>query len=73
MAWLMTGDKKYAEPAIKILLEVSKWDATGITSSNRIGFDEPGLSLARCMHSAYDWLYEAMTPEQREIILIGMH
>ncbi len=68
MAWLMTGDKKYAEPAIRILLEVSKWDASGITSSNRIGFDEPGLSLARCMHSAYDWLYDAMTPEQRGII-----
>jgi hypothetical protein len=68
LAWMMTGEEKYAVTAKRILLEVCKWDAKGITSSNNIGFDEPGLSLARCLHRTYDWLYEALNEEEREIV-----
>ena len=65
LAWLMTGDRKYADKAKKILMTVIEWTPNGITSSNEIGFDEPGLSLARCMHRVYDWLYETLNEEER--------
>jgi len=66
LAWLMTGDEKYADKAKEILFVLIQWDPHGITSSNEIGFDEPGLSLARCVHRAYDWLYDALSDQERE-------
>ncbi len=68
LAWLMTGEQKYADKAKELLFVVVEWDPHGITSSNKIGFDEPGLSLARCMHRVYDWLYGALTEQEREIV-----
>jgi hypothetical protein len=68
LAWLMTGDEKYATGAKRILLEIAGWDPFGITSSNINYFDEVGLSLARCTHRAYDWLYDAMTDEERALV-----
>ena len=71
LAWLMTGEKKYADAAKRILLKVVAWDAEGITSCNEIGFDEPGLSLSRCVHRAYDWLYDALNEQERELVRQG--
>lgn len=66
MAWLMTGEQKYADKAKELLFVVIEWDPHGITSSNKIGFDEPGLSLARCIHRVYDWLYDSFDDDERE-------
>jgi len=68
LTYLLTEDKKYATAAKRILLEIATWDPHGITSSNHGGFDEVGLSLARCTHRAYDWLYEALTEEERDLV-----
>lgn len=68
LAWLMTSDKKYAEAAKRILLEVATWDPAGITSVQHSGFDEVGLSLARCTHRAYDWLYDALSEDERALV-----
>jgi hypothetical protein len=68
IAWLMTGEEKYAEAGKRILLTVAGWPADGITSSKHIGFDEPGLSIARCLHRGYDWLYTALSQEERELV-----
>jgi hypothetical protein len=69
LAWLMTHDQKYATAAKRILLEVATWDPHGISSVQHSGFDEVGLSLARGTHRAYDWLYDALTEEERAIVL----
>ncbi len=68
IAWLMTGKQKYANAAKRILLEVATWNVSGITSCNNIGFDEPGLSFSRCIHRAYDWLYNALDEDERTIV-----
>lgn len=68
IAWLMTGESKYAQAAKNILLKVASWDVEGITSCNNIGFDEPGLSFSRCIHRAYDWLYDALDENERAIV-----
>lgn len=68
IAWLMTNNPKYADAAKRILLEVATWDVSGITSCNNIGFDEPGLSFSRCIHRAYDWLYDALDEDERTIV-----
>ncbi len=68
LAWLMTGEKKYADAGKRILLRVVNWDPFGITSSNISYFDEVGLSLARCTHRAYDWLYDVLNEEERGLV-----
>ena len=67
LAWLMTGEQKYADRAKEFFFAIAAWDADGITSCNKIGFDEPGLSLSRCLHRAYDWLYDSFTAQERTI------
>ncbi len=66
LAWLMTGDEKYLTAAKRILFEVIQWPADGITSVKHIGFDEPGLSFAKCLHRVYDWLYNGLTENERK-------
>jgi len=68
LAYLLTGEEKYAVAGKRILLRLASWDPHGITSSNHGGFDEVGLSLARCTHRAYDWLYNALSEEERELV-----
>lgn len=68
LAWLMTEEEKYAIAGKRILLRVASWDPFGITSSQHGGFDEVGLSLARCTHRAYDWLYNALSEEERRFV-----
>lgn len=65
LAWLMTGEQKYADAGKRILLRLATWDPFGITSCNISKFDEVGLSLSRCVHRAYDWLYDALSEEER--------
>ncbi len=68
VAWLMTGEAKYANAGKRMLLTIAKWPADGTTSSKHIGFDEPGLSIARCLHRCYDWLYNVLSENEREIV-----
>lgn len=67
LAFLMTEEEKYAEAGKRILLEVASWptDDDDVTSVSARWGDEPGLSLARCGHRAYDWLYSALNDEER--------
>lgn len=71
LAYLMTKEAKYADAAKRILLEVTDWptnDADVTSVSARWG-DEPGLSMSRCAHRAYDWLYDALSEEERARVL----
>jgi hypothetical protein len=67
LAYLMTGEHKYAEGAKRILLALADWptDDNDVTSVSSRWGDEPGLSIARCVPRAYDWLYHALGPEER--------
>ena len=71
LAFLMAEQPKYAFAAKRILLEVARWPTNDVdvtSLSSRWG-DEPGLSLARCGHRAYDWLFEALSPSERSQVL----
>jgi len=71
LAFLMTEEMKYAEAAKRILLEVASWptDDDDVTSVSARWGDEPGLSLSRCGHRAYDWLYDVLNNEERVKVL----
>jgi hypothetical protein len=72
LAYLVTKDSRYAERAKRILLEVASWPRgwDEVTSVQmKFPGDELGLSLAQASHRAYDWLYDALTPTEREQVL----
>ena len=67
LAFLMTKETKYAEAAKRILLAVADWPIVNgdVTSVSAKWEDRPGMSLARCCHRAYDWLYDVLSPAER--------
>ncbi|MDP6039882.1 MAG: heparinase II/III family protein, partial [Candidatus Latescibacteria bacterium] len=71
LAFLMTEDAQYAEAAKRILLAATEWptDDADVTSVMAKWGDEPGLSMSRCMHRAYDWLYDALDNDERAKVL----
>ena len=71
LAFLMTGEAKYAEAGKRILLAVADWPTNDedVSSVSAQWGDEPGLSLSRCAHRAYDWLYDALNDEERAKVL----
>ena len=71
VAFLMSGEAKYAQAAKRILLAVADWptDDDDVTSVSAKWGDEPGLHLARCAHHAYDWLHDALTEAERAKVL----
>lgn len=71
LAYLMTKEARYGNAARRILLELADWptDDNDVTSVSAKWGDEPGLSLARCLHRAYDWLYETLSRHERAKVL----
>jgi len=67
-AWLFTGEKRYADASKAILLEISGWpqDYDNVTSIGAKWGDEPGLSYSRWGHKVYDWLYDTLTPSEKD-------
>ena len=70
LAYLMTEEDKYAIAAKRILLEIASWphDDDDVTSVSAKWGDEPGLSYSKCVHFAYDWLYDALNDKEKEIV-----
>ncbi|MGC9348742.1 MAG: heparinase II/III domain-containing protein, partial [Anaerolineae bacterium] len=66
LAWLLGEQEKYAEAAKELFFNVGEWANEGVASVNWAHGDEPGLSTCRCMHRVYDWLYHAMSAEERQ-------
>ena len=66
-AYLLSGDKEIAAYAIKSLISICKWDIYGATSYKNQ--DQVHRSIAYKCAMAYDWLYDAMTPEERQTVL----
>jgi len=67
LAYVMTEEAKYADAAKKILLEIASWptDDRDVTSVSARWGDEAGLSFSKCAHIAYDWLYDALSDQER--------
>lgn len=64
-AWKITGDKKYVNAAVKEMKAVSEfkdWDPAHAIDTGELLF---GSAIG------YDWMYEALTDEQRKIIEEG--
>ena len=66
-AYLLTGDKSFAEFGIKVLLSIAKWDINGATSYKNQ--DQVHRDIAYRCAMAYDWLANAMTDEERRVVL----
>jgi len=70
LAYLFSEEKKYADAAKRILLEIASWPTADddVTSVSARWGDEAGLSFSKCAHIAYDWLYPAFDDGEREIV-----
>lgn len=67
LAWRFTGEDKYLQKAKK-MLKVSVDAYTEATKNRRpVGWYTHNRVNAAC---AYDWIYEALTPEERESIIV---
>jgi hypothetical protein len=64
--YLMTGDRKYADAAKAQILEICTWDPQGMSSWK--GNDEVAMPIILSTSRAYDWIYDTLTPEEREKI-----
>ena len=71
LGFLMTEEAKYADAAKRILLEIARWptDDDDVTSVSAKWGDEPGLSYSKCAHFAYDWLYDALSDDEKALVL----
>jgi hypothetical protein len=71
LAYLMSGEEKYAAAAKRILLTVTDWptDREDVSSVSARWGDEVGLSMSRYAHKAYDWLYYALSSSEKERVL----
>ena len=65
LAYVLSGDERFGLAAKKILLEVETWGIEGPMSVSATWGDEPGLSMARHGHRAYDWLYPLFDDSER--------
>ena len=63
--YVLSGERRYGEAAKAHLLNLVDWEVDGIASLES-SFDEIGLRIQRTAAQAYDWLYDLMTPEERE-------
>lgn len=64
-AFLLTGDERYVETAIKWAMEASAWDPAGVTRINDFGDARVMLSMA----TVYDTFYERLGESQRAALL----
>ena len=64
LAYLYTGDERYAEEAKRRLMHFMSWDVGG--SSSAIWPTELGMDIAENAAPVFDWIYDTLTEEERE-------
>lgn len=64
--FLISGEQRYADAGKKLLLHVASWDPDG--PSSRSINDEVSMRLLYSMSRAYDWLYPALSPQERALV-----
>lgn len=65
LGWLLTQDPAYGREAARWLLHLASWS---IDSNTYRSNDELFIQSLRPMIFAYDWAYEALTPEERATV-----
>lgn len=65
-AYMMTGDPEYGEAARRWMLHIAGWDPKGATSA--AVNDESSMPILLKLSRAYTWAYDALSPEDRQII-----
>ncbi|MBN1672763.1 MAG: DUF4962 domain-containing protein [Kiritimatiellae bacterium] len=68
LAYLFTGDENFGRAALRLLTGAAKWDPEGISSILAPYGDELGLSLVKMGAHGYDWLYDLMGEQERELV-----
>lgn len=64
--YLMTGEQRFLDKAKQFMLAQAAWDPEGPTCFQWL--DQVGRSIMLDMSIAYDWLHNALTPEERKTI-----
>lgn len=67
MAYLASGEVRYARAACRRMGSVSRWDPTG--SSHIAHNDEAHMSVIWDGPQACDWVWEQFTDEQRDVVI----
>ena len=65
LAYIYTGDRRFAEEAKRRLLHFATWDVEG--SSSVFHNTEPAMDIAMRGPRTYDWIYDILTEEERRI------
>ncbi|MEN6549548.1 MAG: DUF4962 domain-containing protein [Armatimonadia bacterium] len=66
LAYVCTGDRKYADEAKRRLLHFATWKVDGPT--NVYHNDEAHMDIIMRGPRTYDWIYDALKPEERQTI-----
>ncbi|MDQ8020725.1 MAG: heparinase II/III family protein [Moraxellaceae bacterium] len=65
LAWLMTGDERYGREAARWLMHLASWRIdVNVYRTN----DELFIQHLRPMIFAYDWAWNALTPDERKAV-----
>ena len=65
LAYLYTGDRRFAEEARRRLMNFMSWDVNGPSST--IWPTELGMDIAENATPVFDWIYDALSNEDRRI------
>lgn len=68
--YLLTGDERYGRAAADRLLEITTWDPNGITGYHN--HDQVFRDLAWKSACVYDWTYDLLSDEERELARNGI-
>ncbi len=64
-AYILTGDERFGQEARRRLLHFMSWDPEGPTSVRNN--DEAAMDLGMRGPRTYDWIYDTLTDEEREL------
>ena len=67
LAWLVTSNQAYLADALRRAQNLAAWDSQGSTAYARV--DLASRAIAGMLALAYDWLYPALTVDQKNQLL----
>ena len=67
LAWLASGDERYARAACERMVSISRWDPEG--SSHLAHNDEAHMSVIWDGAKAVDWVWDCFTDEERAVVI----
>ena len=70
LAYIYTGDERFAEEAKRRLLHFASWDVDGPTSIHGVSgtrwYGEFGMDIGAHAPRTFDWIHDTLTEEERE-------